>query len=79
MELIELLEIKGSLTLPQARAMGHGLYELRVKVERNAYRGFYCYAAEDKIWILCGFVKKTQKTPPQEIRKAMKIRREMGL
>ena len=77
--LIDLLEIQGTLAMPQARAMGDGLYELRVKVDRNAYRGFYCYAVGNLIWLLCGFIKKTAKTPLREIRKAKRIRKELGL
>lgn len=42
-------------------------------------RVFYAYARGDDVWLLSGFVKKTQKTPPAEIRKALKIRKELGL
>jgi len=42
-------------------------------------RFLYCYAIGDIVWILNGFEKKTKKTPPAEIRKALKIMKELGL
>ena len=33
----------------------------------------------DIVWVLSGFEKKTEKTPPAEIRKALKIKKELGL
>lgn len=42
-------------------------------------RVFYAYAKGDDVWLLSGFIKKTQKTPPAEIRKALRIRKELGL
>ena len=55
------------------------LFELRLRYENNQYRAFYCYAVGDLIYVLSGFVKKTQKTPVQEIRSAHKIMKGLGL
>lgn len=75
------LEKHGRLERPRAEKVEgrDNLFEIRVKVAPNQYRAFYCYATEDKIFILSGFIKKTQKTPVQEIRKALKIRKELGI
>ena len=54
-------------------------FEIRVKVARNQYREFYCYAVGNIIYVLNGFVKKTQKTPLAEIRKAKAIMKGLGL
>lgn len=55
------------------------LFEMRVHAPDGQFRAFYCYAVGDKIYVLSGFVKKTPKTPKAEIRKALRIKRELGL
>jgi len=37
----------------------------------------YCYVDSNGIWVLSGFIKKTQKTPQKEIHNAIKIRKEV--
>lgn len=56
-----------------------GLFEIRAKDANGQYRIFYVYAIGDEIYLLNGFTKKTQKTPPAEIKKALKIKKELGL
>ena len=73
------LETTGRLEMPAGRKLNHGLFEVRVAEDGNAYRTMYCYSTGDEIWMLCGFQKKTQETPPQEIRKALNIKRSLGL
>ncbi|MBR5457931.1 MAG: type II toxin-antitoxin system RelE/ParE family toxin [Kiritimatiellae bacterium] len=62
-----------------AKKIAPNLYEIRVRVSPNQYRLLYCYADGDKVLILSGFVKKTQKTPKAEIEKAQKIRKAAGV
>lgn len=80
-DLTHKLAEQGRLSMPDARKIEgeKNLFELRLKVAPNAYRFFYCYDAGNFILILNGFVKKTQKTPLQEIRKAKSIMRRYGL
>lgn len=53
-----------------------GLYEIRVKLGSDIYR-IFCFFDEGKLVVLAnGFQKKTQKTPKQEIEKALKIKEE---
>jgi len=53
-----------------------GLYEIRVQLSSDIYR-IFCFFAEGKLVVLAnGFQKKTQKTPKQEITKALKIMEE---
>ncbi|MCD8213465.1 MAG: type II toxin-antitoxin system RelE/ParE family toxin [Campylobacter sp.] len=47
--------------------MGKGLFELRVKGNDGIVRLFYVFQKDKKIYILHGFVKKTQKTPKKEL------------
>ena len=76
---IKALENYGNLGMPRAKKIDKNLFEIRVKVARNQYREFYCYAVGNIIYVLNGFVKKTQKTPLAEIRKAKAIKRGLGL
>ena len=66
---IELLEEFGNdLGMPHSRYLLDGLCELRIRGKREL-RVFYCFH-KDKIILLHGFIKKTQKTPVKEISKA---------
>jgi phage-related protein len=50
-----------------------GLYEIRVQLASDIFR-IFCFFDEGKLVVLAnGFQKKTQKTPKQEIIKAIKI------
>jgi phage-related protein len=51
----------------------NGLYEARIQLASNIWRVF-CFFDEGKLVILLnGFQKKTQKTPKNEIEKALKL------
>jgi len=53
-----------------------GLYEIRVEVGSNIYRVFAFFDKGNLIVLGNGFQKKSQKTPKQEIEKALKIMEE---
>lgn len=53
-----------------------GLYEIRVKVGSNIYRIFSFFDKGNLVVIANGFQKKTQKTPKNEIEKALRIKKE---
>jgi len=71
-EAIETLErIPGNYL--KSIAGSKGLFEARIKLASNIWRVF-CFFDEDRLVILLnGFTKKTQKTPPNEIAKAVKL------
>ena len=53
-----------------------GLYEIRVQTGSDIFR-IFCFFDEGKLVVLAnGFQKKTQKTPRQEIDKALKIKEQ---
>ena len=53
-----------------------GLYEIRVQQGSDIFR-IFCFFDEGQLVVLTnGFQKKTQKTPNQEIKKALKIMEE---
>lgn len=64
---LDLLEEYGNgLGMPHAKSMGGGLIELRVRGKQEV-RVFYALEFEDKIYLLHGYVKKTQTTPNREL------------
>lgn len=71
---LERMEIHGAnLGMPHTRAMGDGLFELRIKAEEGISRVFYCMVKGKKIVLLHFFIKKANKTPAGDLRLA-KIR-----
>jgi phage-related protein len=53
-----------------------GLFEIRVQLGSDIFR-IFCFFDRGQLVVLAnGFQKKTQKTPKQEIEKALKIREE---
>lgn len=57
--------------------MGDGLYEIRAKGREGIARAFHCLVKSNRIIILHGFIKKTEKTPPHELEIARRRRREV--
>ena len=53
-----------------------GLYEIRVEVGNNIYRIFSFFDKGNLVVLGNAFQKKTQKTPKQEVEKAIKIMEE---
>jgi len=74
------LEVNGRLKAPYGEKVAgqENLFEIRIRKGGNA-REFYCYDDGEYVWLLNGFEKKTRKTPPSEIKKALKIKKEYGL
>ncbi len=64
----ERMEVFGpDLGMPHTRAMGGGLFELRIKAAEGIARVFYCTVVNRRIVFLHQFVKKTDKTPAKEL------------
>ena len=53
-----------------------GLFEVRVEYQSNIYRIFCCFDQGQLVVLFNGFQKKTQKTPKDEIDRAMKLKDE---
>ena len=69
-----LAEFGNTLREPYSKAIGKGLFELRIKFAGDITRIFYFFVVDNKIILTNGFVKKTRKTPPGEIELAMKYK-----
>ena len=54
----------------------NGLYEIQVEVGRNIYRIFSFFDKGNLVVLGNAFQKKSQKTPQQELEKALKIMEE---
>ena len=65
-----MLEFGANLGLPHTKPMSNGLFELRVKGKEGSARVFYCTKVGKRIIMLHAFIKKTPKTPQNELRKA---------
>lgn len=65
-----------NLGMPYSKNMKNGLYELRIMGKTNI-RIFYIFMIGKRIILLHGFVKKTQKTPKNEIEIAKKRQKEL--
>ena len=73
--LMEILEEKGTeLRMPYSEHLEEGIFELRCKQGSNITRVLYFFFVGRKIIVTNGFVKKTQKTPPKEIKLAKERR-----
>ena len=65
------------LGLPHTRAMGGGLFELRLKAAEGIARVFYCTVVDRRIVVLHQFVKKTPQTPRRELEIARRRMRDV--
>lgn len=54
----------------------NGLFEVRVQFGNNIFRIFCFFDGNRFVILLTGFQKKTQKTPPEEIARAVRLMEE---
>jgi phage-related protein len=72
------MEIYGpDLGMPHTRAMGRGLFELRLKAAEGIARVFYCRVVGKPIVMLHQFTKKSEKTPLRELEVARRRMEEV--
>jgi phage-related protein len=72
-----MLAIGPNLGEPHTKAMGGGLFELRLKGAEGIARVFYCTLIGKRIVMLHSFVKKSQRTPKQELEVAQSRLKEI--
>jgi phage-related protein len=74
----ERMEIYGpDLGMPHTRAMGDGLFELRLKAAEGIARVLYCTVVARRIVMLHQFIKKSEKTPRKELEIAQRRMKEV--
>jgi phage-related protein len=65
--------------MPLCRPLGGGLWELRNSLSGNRIARVIFCAAQGKMVLLHGFIKKTQKTPQSELDLARTRQKEVEL
>lgn len=71
------LEFGWPVGMPLCRALGAGLFELRVSLpSRRIARVLLC-AHDDELFALHGFIKKTQKIPDADLKLARKRKQQL--
>jgi phage-related protein len=63
--------------MPHVRPLGNGLHEVRSNLPQGIARVLFTVDGNDMI-LLHGFIKKTQKTPPEALALAEKRRHDYG-
>ena len=72
---IELLEIKSNaLREPYSKFLRDGIFELRTQQGTDIARVLYFFVVGRKVILTNGFIKKTQKTPDEQIELAKKYK-----
>ncbi|MDR1779142.1 MAG: type II toxin-antitoxin system RelE/ParE family toxin [Tannerella sp.] len=81
----ELLKLKYSLDVLKTQEIiprkffgfiRDGLFELKMEYGGNIYRVFFVFENDNIVILFNGFQKKTQKTPPEQIKKALQIKKQ---
>lgn len=65
------------LGMPHTRAMGKGLFELRLKSKEGIGRVFFCTRSARRIVMLHSFMKKSAKTPAKQLKVARQRMKEV--
>jgi phage-related protein len=66
---IKVVQWKWPIGKPLVDNLGKGLWEIRTRLDDRIVRVFF-FVQDEQIVILHGIVKKTQKTPPQDLKLA---------
>lgn len=72
---IEEQGLQVAIKMKWVKKLDKNLYEIRCQFSNNIQRAIYFQKEGNKYVITHGFIKKTQKTPPNEIKKAKRLRR----
>lgn len=72
-----MIEYGPNLGEPHTKALGGGLFEIRAKSGEGIGRAFYCTVISRKIVVLHAFIKKSQKTPKNDLDIAKKRMKEV--
>ncbi len=78
-KLLELMAKHGPhLGAPHTEAICDGLFEIRAKASEGIGRGLFCYLKGQRIYVLHGFVKKSQKAPRKDLNLARQRKKEVS-
>jgi len=74
---LRLVELGWPIGMPLCRPLGGGLWELRSSLSNNRIARVIFCAAQGKMVLLHGFIKKTQKTPQGDLELARVRQKEV--
>lgn len=74
---IKTVEFGWPVGMPTCRPMGKGLYEVRTDLPRNRIARVLFCVGEGILFLLHGFIKKTPKTPKEDLELALARKREL--
>lgn len=79
LRIVELIEAKGleQIREPYVKHIQDKLWEMRMKGRDGISRALYVTASGRRVVVVRVFIKKTQKTPPREIRLALQRAEEV--
>lgn len=72
-----MLDFGPNLKEPHTKALGNGLFELRLKSREGIARVLYCTVVGRSIIMLHVFIKKSKKTPRRELEIAIQRMKEI--
>lgn len=64
--------------MPLCRSLGRGLWEVRSTLKQGRIARLIFCVYDERLVVLHGFIKKTQKTPPNELETAWKRKQELA-
>lgn len=73
---LSLLESQDRISKKFVKYMRDEVFELRTEYEGNIYRVFFIFDEGNIVILFNGFQKKSQKTPQNELNKAIKLKEE---
>ena len=73
---LDLFKVENKFPRHYIKYIRDGLYEFRVNYGNNEFRIFFIYDGDTLVILFNAFKKKTQKTPENEIKKAIKLKEE---
>lgn len=77
LRMIHFLEENGNeLREPYSKLLQEDIFELRIKLGTDIFRVLYFFCVDKMIILTHGFIKKTKKTPRNEIIRAIMYRKD---
>ena len=73
---LDLFKVEDKMPRHFIKFIRDGIYEFRVNYGNNEFRIFFIYDGDIVVVLFNAFKKKTQKTPDNEIKKAIKLKEE---
>src|SRR3954454_20309911 len=61
------VQFRWPVGMPLCRATGDGLWEMRTNLPNNRIARLLFFVTDERIVVVHGFIKKTQKTPDEEL------------